>query len=266
MIASRIRGVPPWLVVLLLGVAAPALAAEEPAGGQSLEQAASDPTASLMSLQVQDVYAPSYHRLDDESGNTLLLRSALPFMTAELSHIARLTLPVITDSPSGADGLGDLVLFDLVVFERAWGRWGVGPVMLAPTASNETLGAEKWAAGPAIGFTARSGMLMWGLFDQNLFSFAGEGEREDVNLSILQPILNYSLPRKWSVGTSEMNLSYDWERGEWIALPLGVKLAKLVKFSGLPVQFAGAGEYNFDDDEVIPEWTFSLTAKLLFPI
>ena len=207
-----------------------------------------------------------YHRLDDESGNTLLLRSALPFMTAELSHIARLTLPVITDSPSGADGLGDLVLFDLVVFERAWGRWGVGPVMLAPTASNETLGAEQWAAGPAIGFTARSGKLMWGLFDQNLFSFAGEGEREDVNLSILQPILNYSLPRKWSVGTSEMNLSYDWERGEWIALPLGVKLAKLVKFSGLPVQFAGAGEYNFDDDEVIPEWTFSLTAKLLFPI
>ena len=54
--------------------------AEEPAqGGQSLEQAASDPTASLMSVQIQDIYAGSYHNLDDESGNTILLRSAVPF-------------------------------------------------------------------------------------------------------------------------------------------------------------------------------------------
>jgi hypothetical protein len=244
-------------------------AGEDPAGeavGQSLEQAASDPTASLMSVSVQDIYAGSYHQLDGESGNTLLLRSSVPFTTGSLEHIARATLPIVTDSPSGESGLSDLVLFDLIVFDKSWGRWGVGPVLLAPTATDEAIGADKWAIGPAVGFVARNNKLMWGLFNQNLFSFAGDSDREDVNVSILQPIVNYSLPDKWSIGTSEMNVTYDWERGSWTALPLGVKLARLVKFGKLPVQFAGGYEYNFADDFVAPEWTLNFTVKFLFPV
>jgi len=233
--------------------------------GQSLEQAASDPTASLMSVSVQDIYAGSYHQLDDESGNTILLRSSVPFTTGSLEHIARATLPIVTDSPSGESGLSDLVLFDLIKFERSWGRWGIGPVLLAPTATDDAIGAGKWAIGPALGFVARSGKLMWGLFNQNVFSFAGDDDRDDVNISILQPIVNYSLPDKWSIGTSEMNVSYDWDRDAWTALPLGVKLAKLVKFGKLPVQFAGGYEYNFADDYVAPKWAVNFTLKFLLP-
>jgi hypothetical protein len=251
---------------VFLCAAQAATAAEVGTTGQSLEQAASDPTASLMSVSVQNIYAGSYHQLDDESGNTLLLRSSVPFTTGSLAHIARATLPVVTDSPSGESGLSDLVLFDLIKFEKSWGRWGVGPVLLAPTATEDAIGAGKWAIGPAVGFVARSDKLMWGLFNQNLFSFAGDSDREDVNVSILQPILNYSLPNKWSVGTSEMNVTYDWDRDAWTALPLGVKLAKLVKFGKLPVQFAGGYEYNFADDYVAPKWTVNLSVKFLFPI
>ena len=251
---------------LVLCAAHAARAAEEGSAGQSLEQAASDPTASLMSVSVQDIYAGSYHQLDDESGNTLLLRSSLPFATGSLEHIARATLPIVTDSPSGESGLSDLVLFDLVVFDKPWGRWGIGPVLLAPTATDETIGADKWAIGPAVGFVARSNKLMWGLFNQNLFSFAGDSDREDVNVSILQPIVNYSLPDRWSIGTSEMNVTYDWERDAWTILPLGVKLARLVKFGKLPVQFAGGYEYNFADDYAAPKWTVNFTVKFLFPV
>jgi hypothetical protein len=241
--------------------------AQEPAqGGQSLEQAASDPTASLMSVQIQNVYIGDYHNLSDEDGNIVLLRSALPFQTGRLKHIARATLPVVTDSPSGDSGLGDLVLFDLIAFDKSWGRWGIGPVMLIPTASEDTLGNEQWAAGPALGAVARSHKLLWGLFNQNLFSFAGDDDRDDVQVTILQPILNYSLPDKWSVGCSEMNFTYDWDQSEWTALPLGMKLAKLVKFDKLPVQFVGSYEYNFADEDVAPRWTANLTLKFLFPI
>ena len=95
--------------------------AGEGAAGQSLEQAASDPTASLMSVSVQNIYAGAYHQLDDESGNTLLLRSSVPFTTGSLEHIARATLPIVTDSPSGESGLSDLVLFDLIMFDKSWG-------------------------------------------------------------------------------------------------------------------------------------------------
>jgi hypothetical protein len=252
--------------LVMLCAAQGAEAAEDGAGGQSLEQAASDPTASLMSVQVQDIYAGAYHQLDNESGNSILLRSAVPFTTGRLEHIARVTLPIVTDSPSGESGLSDLVLFDLIKFDKSWGRWGIGPVLLAPTATDDAIGAGKWALGPALGFVARGEKLMWGLFNQNLFSFAGDSDREDVNVSILQPIVSYSLPDKWSIGTSEMNITYDWEKDAWTALPLGVKLAKLVKFGKLPVQFAGAYEYNFADDYVAPEWTVNLTVKVLFPV
>jgi hypothetical protein len=241
-------------------------AADSSPAGQSLEQAASDPTASLLSVSVQNIFAGSFHRLDAESGNTLLLRASMPFETGSLKHIARASLPVVTDSPSGETGLSDAVLFDLIVFEESWGRWGIGPVLLVPTATDDAIGAGKWAAGPALGFVARNSRLMWGLFNQNLFSFAGGGDRTDISASILQPIVNYSLPERWSIGTSEMNVTYDWNRDAWATLPVGMKLARMVKFGKRPIQFAGAYEYNFADDDVAPKWTLSFTVKFLLAI
>ena len=113
---------------------------------------------------------------------------------------------------------------------------------------------------------ARSHKLLWGVFNQNLVTYAGNNDREDVNVSIIQPIVNFSLPDHWSIGTSEMNITYDWEKDDWTAIPLGVKLAKLVKFGRLPVQFSGAYEYNFANDYVAPEWTVNFTVKFLFPL
>lgn len=261
-----------FLAELILGFAltgSPSAMAEEaqtgdPAlGGQSLEQAASDPTASLMSVQVQNLYSGDYHNLDDENSNTVQLRSAIPFQAFGIDNIARVTLPAVTDGPNGS-GVGDMTVFDLAAFNQSWGRWGAGPVLLVPLGADD-LTADQWAGGPAVGFTARQPGLLWGLFNQNLFSFSGGGEQE-VNVSILQPIINYSLPGKWSIGTSEMNLVYDWEQDDWTALPVGMKLAKLVKFGALPVQFVGSYEYNFADDYITPEWTLNFTVKFLFPI
>ena len=257
------------LWIALMAQAGAAMAeAEGPADAarQSLDQAANDPTASLMAVQFQNVYAGAYHNLADEAGNTVLLRPVIPFKTGDLSHIARATIPLITQSPSGETGLSDSVIFDLIVFDQPWGRWGLGPVMLLPTASHAELGAEKWAAGPALGFVARQPGLMWGLFNQNLISFAGDAGRDEVKLSILQPILNISLPHKWSLGTSEMNATYDWDKGLWANLPLGLKVSKLHKFDKLPVQFSASYEYNFADEVVAPEWSLNLTVKFLFPI
>jgi hypothetical protein len=132
-----------WGAALTLLAHVNAVAGEEGAGGQSLGQAANDPTASLMAVQIQNLYTGRYHVLGDDSGNTLLLRPVVPFQTGDLKHIARATIPYVTDSPAGKEGLGDSVVFDLIVFDHAWGRWGIGPVMLLPTAADDALGAEK---------------------------------------------------------------------------------------------------------------------------
>ena len=240
--------------------------AAESSKTQSLDQAASDPTASLMNVQIQDNYSESFHKLFDASSNSILLRSAVPFQIGEQKHIARATLPIVTDSPSGETGISDLVLFDLLAFDKSWGRWGAGVVGLAPTAAHDALGAGKWAIGPAFGFVARSHKALLGIFNQNLFSFAGDDDREDLNISIVQPIVNYALPNKWSIGTSDMSITYDWDASNWTSLPLGIKLNKLVRFGKQPVQFSGSYEANFADDVVSPESTVNFSMKFLFPI
>ena len=251
------------LALCLLLVLSPAQAE------QSLEQAADDPTASLMSLQLSDWYTQSYHNLDNanssDSANNLVLRSAMPFKIGEQSHIMRITAPIITSSPFQDAGLSDITLFDLATFNKEWGRWAVGAVALLPT-GGEHRGAEKWGVGPAIGFTVHESHLLWGLFNQNIFTVAGEDNRDDVNVSILQPLVSVSIGGGWSMGVSEMTATYDWEQGEWSSLPLGFKVAKLHKFGKLPVQFNAQYEYNFADNALSsPEATVRLTAKLIFP-
>ncbi len=243
---------------------AAAPAAETAPGGQSLGQAAEDPTASLMSLQLSDWYSFGYRGLDDDDANTFVLRSAIPFQTGSLNHIFRVTVPFITDHPILDAGLSDITVFDLIVFNEGWGRWGIGPVALLPTGGSDS-GTEKWGAGPAIGFTARSGKTLWGAFNQNIFSFAGDDSRDDVNVSIIQPILSHGLGHGWSVGTSEMSVTYDWESERWASLPLGLKVAKIVKLGKQPGQLSLQYEHDFADEPGTAEDTLRFTAKFLFP-
>ena len=234
------------------------------AGGQSLNQAASDPTASLMAVQVADWYNANLRDLPGEDANTVVLRTVIPFQFDGYKNIFRATIPFITDNPAVDSGLSDMTLFDLVVFNQSWGRWGVGPVALLPTGGTSR-GADQWALGPAEGFTARQGKLLWGVFNQNLFTYTGAEDRNPVNVSVLQPIINYGLGHGWSVGGSEMTFSYDYYAGRWSSLPLGAALNKLVRFGKLPVQFSVQYEHDFADQRGTPEDTIRFSLKFLFP-
>lgn len=253
-----------WRVVAICGFLTGIVPAAAQDGGEALGQAASDPTAPLMNLQFQNSYSPEVWTTDGASQNYVQFRTAIPFKLGDQQHILRLTLPAFTDTPSGATGISDTVIFDLLTFDQTWGRWGAGAVALLPTGA-PGLSAEKWAIGPAIGFTAPRGKLLVGLFNQNLFSVAGDPDAPDIGLSTFQPILNWSLGDGWAVGTSEMNITWDWQQDDWTSLPLGVKLNKLVRFDGHPVQFFLSYEHNFADDHPVPADLFSISAKILMP-
>ncbi len=110
-----------------------------------------------------------------------------------------------------------------------------------------------------MGFVAKREKLLWGAFNQNLFTFASDnGQNEDVNISTAQPILNYSLGNGWDVGLSEMVIVYDGERSKFTGLPLGVKVTKLTGVGKVPTQIVGSYDHNFYDEGVSSEDTFSL--------
>lgn len=230
---------------------------------QSLQSQASDPTASLMSFQIQDFWSPTLHNSDGDL-NVVQLRGAIPFTIGGVNQIARLTLPYVTESASGQTGLGDATLFNIAAFDRSWGRFGVGAVALLPTGA-DGVSAEKWGLGPALGFTARPDWGLYGLFNQNIFTVAGDDDRPDVNISTLQPILNVPLGNGWAVGVSEMVFVYDWDRDEFTSIPLGAKVSKLTQISGRPVQFQLSYERNFYDEGTGPKDTIGFTVKVLVP-
>ena len=235
-----------------------------PAGAQqSVDSQASDPTASIMSFQVQNFYAPNLHN-STASTNQVLFRSAIPFQFAGLNNIARLTVPYVSSNAAGRSGFGDATLFNLTTLDRSWGRFGLGVVALLPTGANG-ISAEKWGLGPAAGFVAQKKWGLFGLFNQNILTVAGDNTRPDINISTLQPILNLQLSDGWSVGVSDMTFVYDWDRGQFTSLPLGMKVSKLTKISGHPVQWQLSYERNFYDTGTGPQDTIGLTAKLLIP-
>ena len=59
--------------------------------------------------------------------------------------------------------------------------WGVGPVFLIPTATDDTLGSDKWGAGASAVLLAMPGHWVIGSLFSNVWSFAGSGD-QDVNL------------------------------------------------------------------------------------
>lgn len=247
--------------IIMAGVAS--ILASPAFAEQSLEQAASDPTASLMSFQLSDWRSYQYHDSTTDD-NTVVFRAALPYKVDEQKHILRVTLPFITDHPQLKSGLSDATIFDLAAFDQRWGRFGVGLVAALPTGGADS-GAEKWGLGPALGFVAQEKTFIWGLFNQNVFTVAGSDARRDLNVSSLQPIFNRKIGNGWSASLSEMQISYDWTDRRWSNLPLGAGISKLQKLDNVPVQFNMQYEHNFADDRIAPSDTIRVSAKVLLP-
>lgn len=247
-------------------------AAEAPSaeGGQSLAEKATDPTAPLMAFYMADWFTPSFHHGNsDDQMNILMVRPVIPIPETRVipfAQIARLTVPYVTESPSKS-GLADVLLFDLAIIDVPLikGRIGVGPVVSFPTADPDILGSGQYSAGPAVGGVSQLGKFQLGLLVQNLFSFAGENNRSSVSQTLLQPIVNYSLPDAWHIGSGNMVFNMDWKEGKFTSIPLVLNVGKVVKLGSIPANIAIEPEYNLYHDGLSAEWTVRFSVTLLFP-
>jgi hypothetical protein len=249
---------------LVVTLAAPvALAQPGGASDDDLAAKATDPTAQLMSFQLSDAYVADYHGLDDTS-NQLTLRAAIPFDVGATKHIFRVTQPYQTSGPSGG-GWVDTTVFDLMVLDQPWGRWGVGIAGTLPTGASG-LTTDKWTAGPALGFVNSSMKgLNWGLFMQSFFSFAGKSSAPDVGIVNFQPILGYQLGGGRSISLGNSAIIYDTERSRWTALLASINYGQVVSFWGNRWRPNVEVGYDFKDDVGNPKWVIRAGIALLLP-
>ena len=160
--------------------------------------ASNSPLTPTLGANLQNLWAPDLYG-SDASTNAALLRGVLPHLLGGVPQILRATLPIVTaPSASGSGnttGLGDLNLFDVVLFKEGSAAFGVGPQLTLPTATDRVLGTGKWQAGLA---TIVIAPQKWGLMGALVtwqHSFAGPSDRPTQNNALVQPIFIYNLPQ-----------------------------------------------------------------------
>lgn len=252
------------LCLAALGSAFAQSVPDQPSSDDALSRKATDPTASLMSFQLNDWYTASIHGLDG-AANQVVVRAAIPFDIGDRGNIFRVTLPYVTSSPVAGSGLTDTTVFDIAVFNAPWGRWGIGASGSLPTGSN-ALTQDKWTLGPAAGFVNSSDKRTnWGLFLQTFYSFAGSDQAAAVRLLNLQPIYSYQFGKGRSLSLGNSALVYDSHSGRWASLMVGPNFGWVVGFAGLKWRPNAEVDYDFVNEIGNAGWVFRIGIALLVP-
>jgi hypothetical protein len=229
-----------------------------------------NPIANLMSFPFQnnfEVGAGSSHAF----GYTLNFQPVIPFpLGPRLKILSRTIFPAIIDQPeiepgTGREvGIGDVTqsLFFSPADETAF-IWGIGPVLLLPTATNERLGSGKWGAGPTLVALVQAHGWTAGALLNHIWSFAGDDARRPVSSSFMQPFASYTWEFGFSV-TAQTETTYDWEAKQW-DIPVALGVSQVVRFGALPVSFGLFGRYWADGDDAAPKWAIRVPITFVLP-
>jgi hypothetical protein len=207
--------------------------------------------------------------------NTLNIQPVVPFkLNSSLNLITRTIVPVISqpvldEKKLSYFGIGDInPTFFISPAHHGNLFWGVGPSFLLSTATLPELGAGKWCVGPGAIFLIQPHRLTVGGYMTNVFSFAGDKTRKEVNVLMFNPFSSYVLPRKFYI-TSSPIISVNWKaaNGNKLILPVGIGVGKITTMGAQAMNFSIHYYINLvtHDDPSGPKSELRLQWTLLFP-
>lgn len=247
--------------------------ASVPAGAQEHHEVneANNPLTPKITINFHDYFIPSFSDVPgDPHANQFLLRGLLPSDLFDIPQLFRFTLPIATspDEPSGyVTGLGDLTLMDIFILpKKGETTFGVGPLIVLPTATDSSLGSGKWQAGGAgVVVAPQDWGLLGGLVTYQT-SFAGSDSREDVNLLTFQPIANFNLSKGWYLRSSA-TWNFNLENGSSY-VPVGFGVGKVIPLEkGITMNAFLEPQYTvWHDGPGAPRWQIFAGVNFQFPI
>ena len=246
-------------------------AAEE--ATEALAQQAQNPLANLISIPFQNNTNFGVGPLD-RTQNVLNFQPVIPVSIRKdwLLDI-RTILPVIyqPEPPQGGGGtfgLGDInTQFYFVPKTDSNITWGVGPAFVFPTATSQVLGQGKWSIGPAAVIVVTTEDLVFGAVAFNVWSFAGDSNRANVNQLTFQPFINYNFDNGWYLVSSPI-LTANWEAsgGDQWTVPLGGGFGRILVIGKQPVNATLQAFWNVAKPNGAADWTLRAQFQLLFPL
>jgi hypothetical protein len=112
----------------------------------------------------------------------------------------------------------------------------------------------------------KTGEWTMGAVASNVWSVAGDSDREDVNFFFAQYFVNYNFGRGWALGTAPI-VTADWEADSdntW-TIPWGLQVSKLTRFGSRPVNLLIGHYTNSEHPDGSADEQVRLQVNFLFP-
>ena len=269
--------VPAYLILMMFGaITTNELCAQNTAKtrGKTTPSAAelakklANPISSLISVPLQS-------NLDLGIGNyngskmVINLQPVVPIsISKNWNLITRWIVPIVSQHDINAEktseaGLGDAVISGFFSPKNTGITWGVGPVFLVPTATDELLGTQKIGVGPsAVLLKQSNGWTVGGLIN-HLWSVAGKETRQNVSSTFVNPFFAYN----WKSGagiTMNLEYTYDWENETNVFVCNFPYFTAVTKFGSQTVSF-GIGPRLHFAPETHPDYGVRAQLTLVFP-
>ena len=226
---------PTFLLLFVMAMGSPLPAQDTADDHAASAAAANNPLANMTSFQLNNYYAPRLYDLPDQGSNTaflrfvkpfgkLLLRASLPLSTLATANQDPPPQPGATDAVSG---LGDFNAFlaYLMTGPTAPQQFGVGPLVVAPTNTDDALGVDAWQLGAAgVYFNLSSPAVQWGGLVTWQTDVSGD---DDTNLAIVQPLVFLQMGQGAYLRSSGA-MTFDFESSTYY-VPVGFGVGKVVK-------------------------------------
>jgi hypothetical protein len=203
---------------------------------------------------------------------------------SESWSLINLNLLLLADAPAGVPGslgnpspemgddktfgLGDLT--HISVFTPTPNGsfiYGIGFITTIPTATDSALGSEKWSLGPAFRVVYREGPWNLGLIGGNQWSYAGDGDRGDINQLVLRGAFRRQLANNWYlVSAPAITANWKAKSGQTWLLPLGGGIGKVVGPGSTPWAISVQGYSNVVKPDGAPDWLIRFAIVAPIPI
>lgn len=265
------------------------LAAESAPQGSSLRQDAATPTeedADRLAKQLQNPVADlislpfqydSFQNWGEDRSprNVLSIKPVIPIhVTDDWNIITRTTVPLISQPGQQGDGrtygIGDTnlqFLFSPIEPAESGITWGAGPAFQLPTHTDDDLGNNKWAAGPAAAALTMHGPWVYGAVGQHLWASRGSDKSTNISQSLIQPFVNYNFGQG-SYLVSSPDITADWNAengGDVWNLPVGGGAGHVFFAGERPIDVQFQAFYNVHHPKDAGNWSARLRVTLLYP-
>jgi hypothetical protein len=242
--------------------------ADDDAKTASDAQEAQNPIANIISVPFQNNTYLNYGPYKSDA-NILVIQPVYPLaIDSDWNLVTRWVTPVIATprvSPSQGDkfGLGNMEpefyfspthVGDII--------WGMGPKLWLPTATDRTLGLDRWGAGPTAVALTIQGPWVVGVLANNVW--AGSAAQKANQLTI-NPFLNYNFSGGWYVASAEI-ITANWlaKSGQQWTVPLGGGVGRLFRMGLLPVNARLQVLNNVVHPQDAPNWQLQFQLQFLF--